>query len=247
MTACPEYLALLRGVLLDPAADLPRLVLADWLEENGDEQDGLRAQFVRLQVELGPAGDVSAGRKWADGLGRMGSRLCELQSLFFFARMRSSRSEGWARASFPAVACFRGLHNLSMSRGFPDHAVCSAGQFLRHAKTLFSQAPITRVTLDDRRQRSGEPATRWVRSGGLAKWSAVFTDETLPAPLFNCLPQSVGRHTRQGIGLDRGNTIWHREVEYDSPEEAAEALSAACVRRGRRLAGLPPLPTEEKQ
>ena len=48
LTTCADYQALLRGVLADPAADLPRLVLADWLEENGD---GDRAAFVREHVE----------------------------------------------------------------------------------------------------------------------------------------------------------------------------------------------------
>ncbi len=41
--------ALLRSVLLDPANDLPRLVLADWLEEHGQ---GEQAEFIRVQIEL---------------------------------------------------------------------------------------------------------------------------------------------------------------------------------------------------
>lgn len=40
---------LLRRVLESPADDGPRLMLADWLEESGHT---LRAEFVRLQVEL---------------------------------------------------------------------------------------------------------------------------------------------------------------------------------------------------
>ena len=49
LTTCADYQSLLRGVLEHPAADLPRLVLADWLEENGDGEYG---EFVRLQIEL---------------------------------------------------------------------------------------------------------------------------------------------------------------------------------------------------
>lgn len=44
--------ALYATVLAHPDADLPRLVLADWLEENGQEE---RAEFVRVQVELAAA------------------------------------------------------------------------------------------------------------------------------------------------------------------------------------------------
>jgi uncharacterized protein (TIGR02996 family) len=41
--------ALLAAIAADPADDTVRLAYADYLEENGDE---LRAEFVRLQVEL---------------------------------------------------------------------------------------------------------------------------------------------------------------------------------------------------
>ena len=41
--------ALMRAILTDPADDTPRLVFADWLEENGE---GARAEFIRLQIQL---------------------------------------------------------------------------------------------------------------------------------------------------------------------------------------------------
>ncbi len=44
----PEYQFLLAAVRAAPDDDLPRLVLADWLEERGE---GERAEFIRLQVE----------------------------------------------------------------------------------------------------------------------------------------------------------------------------------------------------
>src|SRR5262245_59686176 len=45
--------ALLRAVLVDPADDLPRLAYADWLDERGEVA---RAEFIRLQLELGRIG-----------------------------------------------------------------------------------------------------------------------------------------------------------------------------------------------
>jgi uncharacterized protein (TIGR02996 family) len=45
----PAAQALLAAVLARPDDDTPRLVYADWLEEQGD---GTRAEFIRLQVEL---------------------------------------------------------------------------------------------------------------------------------------------------------------------------------------------------
>jgi uncharacterized protein (TIGR02996 family) len=45
----PEYLALLRGVLENPQDVAVRLILSDWLEENGEED---RAEFIRLQCRI---------------------------------------------------------------------------------------------------------------------------------------------------------------------------------------------------
>jgi uncharacterized protein (TIGR02996 family) len=44
----PELLALLQAAKDSPGDDLPRLVLADWLDDHGDPD---RAEFVRVQVE----------------------------------------------------------------------------------------------------------------------------------------------------------------------------------------------------
>ena len=45
----PDEDALLNGIAADPAADLPRLVYADWLEEHGQD---LLAEFIRIQCEI---------------------------------------------------------------------------------------------------------------------------------------------------------------------------------------------------
>ena len=46
---------LLRAILDDPHDDVPRLVYADWLEEHGDETERVRAEFIRVQIELDEA------------------------------------------------------------------------------------------------------------------------------------------------------------------------------------------------
>jgi uncharacterized protein (TIGR02996 family) len=47
----PEMLSLLKAVKDAPDEDAPRLVLADWLEEHGDEAQRGRAELIRLQCE----------------------------------------------------------------------------------------------------------------------------------------------------------------------------------------------------
>ena len=49
MTPSPEREALQSAVLENPDDDLPRLVFADWLDENGDPE---RARFIRAQIAL---------------------------------------------------------------------------------------------------------------------------------------------------------------------------------------------------
>src|SRR5688572_6709814 len=49
--------ALLRAVCENPDDDTPRLVLADWLDENEEPE---RAEFIRLQIELATMRDGKA-------------------------------------------------------------------------------------------------------------------------------------------------------------------------------------------
>src|SRR5262249_10077027 len=50
----PELLSLLAACKDSPKEDAPRLVLADWLAEHGDEHDAARAEFIRLQLSWPP-------------------------------------------------------------------------------------------------------------------------------------------------------------------------------------------------
>src|SRR5262245_61645453 len=59
--AHPEAVALYRAILAHPDEDTPRLVYADWLDENGDAADRRRAEFIRLQIRL------ATMNEWDDG------------------------------------------------------------------------------------------------------------------------------------------------------------------------------------
>src|SRR4051812_5114180 len=50
-----ELLSLLEACKREPEDDAARLVLADWLEEHGDQDDRQRGEFVRLNVTSGEA------------------------------------------------------------------------------------------------------------------------------------------------------------------------------------------------
>jgi uncharacterized protein (TIGR02996 family) len=65
----PELLALLRQVKATPDDETLRLVLADWLDEHGDEADQARAALIRLGSELyrrsGQLSGADQERLWA--------------------------------------------------------------------------------------------------------------------------------------------------------------------------------------
>src|SRR5690348_15259175 len=53
----PQYLAFEADIIAHPDDDAPRLILADWLEDHGDEHTAARAEFIRLQIELAGLGE----------------------------------------------------------------------------------------------------------------------------------------------------------------------------------------------
>jgi uncharacterized protein (TIGR02996 family) len=112
-----------------PDDDGPRLVFADWLEEQGGA--GLaRGAFIRVQLALAalPAGDPA----------RAGLLDAE-------QRLLNAHRADW-------VAPFRGFvppTALEFRRGFVDEVRIGAVQFLRHAHELFAAGPVRHLVLLD--------------------------------------------------------------------------------------------------
>ncbi len=121
--------ALRATIAADPAADLPRLVYADWLEDGGD--DG-QAAMIRAQVQLAhePAWsplavrcrhhtpDVLSGKPWRNTLPAVSPRIAEWHP------------------------------ETPFRRGLPDWLVVrDLASFLDDAARLFALAPITTLSL----------------------------------------------------------------------------------------------------
>jgi uncharacterized protein (TIGR02996 family) len=114
----PTNPALLAAVLETPDDDAPRLVYADWLEENGEAD---RAAFIRLQIELArlPEGDPRA-------------QALELRA----CALLQAHNDAW-RAELPAWAL-----EVRYERGFVVRLDCALGAFLKRAAGLFRRAPV---------------------------------------------------------------------------------------------------------
>lgn len=153
-------LALLECVVSNPEEDLPRLVLADWWEENGQPE---RAEFVRVQVELAAAVPPTGVKdRPVDLLGGQGRVFYKRgresawgkRQAFLRRRDREIKQDGhtlWRKVA--AVAdlfgrpilntggCFNQDEPMNVvswgwSRGFVSSLTCTAADFLRVERAL---------------------------------------------------------------------------------------------------------------
>jgi uncharacterized protein (TIGR02996 family) len=116
---------LLKAIAANPDDDLPRLVLADWLEENGDE---VRAHFIRLQCrraqlsEEDPEAETLDRQEW---------------------ELRRAHGDAWQR-ELPTWA--RRLR-CQFRRGFVAEAILTPKQFFEKLPSLRRSTPLEGVEI----------------------------------------------------------------------------------------------------
>ena len=120
MTA--DRAALVAGILANPDDDTPRLVAADWFEENGDSA---RGEFIRVQVNRArlPPTDPQQPELAAREL-----------------RLLKEHAERWMGAHFAFKKCrFR--------RGFIEYVHLHLTHFLHHRRELLALEPVRDISL----------------------------------------------------------------------------------------------------
>jgi uncharacterized protein (TIGR02996 family) len=123
MTTLPD--AFFHDIRQSPDDDTPRLVYADWLEENGDQADLLRAELIRLQCRLERG--VEEGQRQA-----LAERESEL-----IARLRP--------AYFAVLD--RLAESWELRRGLVERVAVSARQLVEHGEAIVRAAPVADLTL----------------------------------------------------------------------------------------------------
>jgi|SRR5579884_549951 len=130
--------AFLRDILAHPDDDAPRLIFADWLEEQGDANSIARAEFIRIQCALA-AEHVSERRR-----AQLGRRADEIL-------------DEWDQEWIEPVR--RLVRGWVFHRGFIDDVSMWAHTFVAHAGRLFRRAPIQHLILE---QNDDHPIGRYM-------------------------------------------------------------------------------------
>jgi uncharacterized protein (TIGR02996 family) len=134
--------ALLAAIIANPDEDTPRLVYADWLDENGQPE---RAEFIRLQI-------------------RFASSPHERESDPDLVRREHLLLKQMERCD-PAWKLTDGRGQYH--RGFVFAARLHATSYARNAEKLFTLAPVRQVGIDEAERRFAEvslvPRPRTVR------------------------------------------------------------------------------------
>jgi uncharacterized protein (TIGR02996 family) len=211
--------AFLRAVVLDPGDDAPRLVYADWLEEQGRYE---RAELIRVQCELarpGGACPVCDERGWQKcnaftpqcrrkALRRREEELVYPPNGTLWAK--GLRVTGWG---------------VTYRRGFVEEVRCTTADWLEHGTGVVLAQPVTRVRLTDRDPRWGTRG-RWLM-GRLDCWR---TNDHV-----RCMPEQWW--PKKGV--------WFDHADFTSEREAWAWASDLCVDWARHAAGLPELRKSE--
>lgn len=143
----PEAEAFLQRIRASPDDDTPRLIYADWLEEQGildaPEWGPRRARLIRIQIALARLQEDESEVDEPDPAARAERRRTREKLIEAQEDLLRAHREDWTIA-------FRGLADgLEFRRGFVEKLNIAARQWLRRASELFAAAPIRHVQLLD--------------------------------------------------------------------------------------------------
>lgn len=248
-----HYRHLLRCVLENPEDDAPRLVLADWLMENGQPE---RGEFIQCQIEIASVRhgldecymmDLSHCDPQRAGLSRKLDSLVKRERVLLGTMLDTSTSKNrmetkasflWIQEAFGRLSL---ITNHDWRRGFIDSFRMPVDQFISNAKQIFSCQPVTHVELTGF-ELSPLPSVgvldrwRWMcwRTNPHARGSAC------ELPL--CFFLRIGTNDPGYLdSFDQpGNGYSYRD--FDTKENAMRAVRRALVNFGRHSAGLEDLP-----
>ncbi len=135
--------AFLAAILDAPDDDAPRLIYADWLDEQGQCE---RAEFIRVQCEYDQHCDPhERAPKW-EALRRRAEELLGMP-VGVDAGVEGLRWSNAVRWSFSGDPGWFFFFSPQFRRGFVHAITCTAEEWLRHADAILAAQPVEEVTL----------------------------------------------------------------------------------------------------
>lgn len=161
-----EHDALLRSILDNPDDDTVRLVYADHLQENGEEE---RAEFIRVQCRTAQPGlmCIQATGNDAEDESTKACGSCMVCSLWRREQeLLAENAERWFPAWQAMTSEWGDVCGRSVCRrGFIETPVCTAADWLAHAGAICVAHPVRRVTL------TTWPGHEYIQNDGVRTWS----------------------------------------------------------------------------
>jgi uncharacterized protein (TIGR02996 family) len=217
--------AFVQAIIAEPDADAPRLICADWLDEQGDPRGG----FIRVQCRLASLPPDDPAR----------------------ADLEDEEHALLARHGAEWSAPFEGFADeWRFRRGFVEDASLSAEALLAHGEALFATGPLRRLQLrvpaGQGREVFGCPLLARVEALDLGGW--MRRDNCLPTMLaspyltrLRCLGLAFATLEWAGVQalVQAPVTAGLEELDLSGnhglADRAARALATAAAPRLRRL------------
>lgn len=247
----------LRAICENPADDTLRLVYADWLEEqeetptspcpqcNGNKKVPYCSRFMYSCSELGIECDCKSKKicETCKGIGNVqhqsrASLIREQVAEGHITHNCHPNSPQWHPLCLvPELAALPSSWTCTgYNRGFLSEIVLDCDSFVEHAPVLFRQHPITSVRLTDVVVADNMPY------GEDSEFYSVH-DNSFVGHSTARIPPDLWTEL-DGFTVEYAESYYMYGIkQYATPELARAALSPACVRYGRKKAGLPPLYT----
>jgi uncharacterized protein (TIGR02996 family) len=219
--------ALLEAILAEPEEDGPRLIYADWLEENGGPAERDRAEFIRIQMELAGLPEDDPRRKKLQKRER---------------QLWSAHREEWLEHVPPHLRNKRDLH---FQRGFLEELSLAPAIWNKHGARLFAHHPLYRIRLPQGLEVSHASALAVVphlsRVRVLSLHGCTIDEPLKTLQILFDTPFLTGLRlldlsacglTTRGVGVLAGSALLGRVPEIDLSDNqvgpgAVEALAAA--------------------
>ena len=220
----------LRSIRENPADDGPRLVYADWLEENGQT---IKAEFIRIQCDLARLKPRQRGR------GPLSRRLQHLlkhhwRGLFGeLAGLIRERLDGTLEQRAETYGRYRRVRGIDVEikRGFIDAIEISVTDFARYGAALLRQSVVDHLCILGAYNHFGVQPNR-------SRVGRLLRDELPMArprsfELSNCgLSLSSYRQLLAGAGFSRTQRLWFTNSRIGDEELALLARSRQLGKLG---------------